>query len=96
MPTKLKCFTKPRIPVANGGQGGNYTVCLSKKKLDKSDKKKLIINKRVKPEKMPVVAPKKKLIITKRVKSEKKTVVAPKKKLIITKRVGARGRLHQY
>ena len=91
MPPKLKCFTKPRIPVADGGKGGNYTVCLSKKKLDKPEKKqKLIINKRVKPEK------KQKLIITKRVKLEKKTVVAPKKKLIITKRVGARGRLHQY
>ena len=93
MPPKIKCFTKPRIPVADGGKGGNYTACLPAKELDKPKKKqKLIITKRVKVDTPPVkkietAKSKPKLIINKRVKPEKMTAVAPKRKLIITKRV---------
>jgi hypothetical protein len=72
MPPKVKCFTKPRIAVADGGKGGNYTACLPAKELDKPEKKKKI--KFV--VKKPVEEPKKKKIKF----VVKKPVEAPPKK----------------
>ena len=87
MPPKVKCFTKPRIPVADGGKGGNYTACLPAKDLDKPEKKKkikFVIKK-------PVEEPKKKKIkfyVNNPLKATKKSqppaqqakIIAPKKK----------------
>tara|TARA_R110002153_G_scaffold271324_1_gene438541 strand:+ start:1816 stop:2214 length:399 start_codon:yes stop_codon:yes gene_type:complete len=54
--TKLKCWTKPRIPKSKGGAGGTYTTCVEGQK-----KKKLKILKpieKTKPKPVPKPVPK--------------------------------------